>query len=41
MDSASLELVIGNEPPVVAVNVATTNKTFYTPGTPIAYSASR
>ena len=37
-DSASLEIVIGNEPPVVAVNVATTNKTFYTPGAPIAYS---
>ena len=37
-DSASLQLVIGNEPPVVAVNVATTNKTFYTPGAPIAYS---
>ena len=37
-DSASLEIVIGNEPPVVAVNVATANKTFYTPGAPIAYS---
>ena len=37
-DSASLMIVIGNEPPVVSVNVATTNKTFYTPGAPIAYS---
>ena len=36
-DSASVELVIGNEPPVVAVNVATANKTFYTPGMPIGY----
>ena len=37
-DSASLQIVIGNEPPVVSVNVTTTNKTFYTPGAPIAYS---
>jgi cytochrome c len=37
-DSASIELVIGNEPPVVSVTVATPNKTFYTPGAPIAYS---
>ena len=38
MDSASVELVIGNEPPAVTVNVATANKTFYTPGMPIGYS---
>jgi cytochrome c len=37
-DSASLQIVIGNEPPVVKVNVETPNKTFYTPGAPIAYS---
>jgi cytochrome c len=38
MDSSSVELVIGNEPPAVSVNVATVNRTFFTPGTPIAYS---
>lgn len=37
-DSASIPLVIGNDPPVVAVNVAGTNKTFFTPGAAIDYS---
>jgi cytochrome c len=36
--TASVDIIAGNEPPVVAVNVAGVNKTFFAPGKPIDYS---
>src|SRR5207253_2824164 len=37
--SKSLRIVAGNAPPVIALNVAGGNQTFYFPGRPIQYTA--
>jgi cytochrome c len=37
-DTASLDIVAGNAPPAVAIDVKSTNRTFFTPGAPITYA---
>ena len=37
-DSATATIIVGNEPPAIAVTVPSANKTFYTPNVPVAYS---
>jgi cytochrome c len=39
-DSRELNIVAGNQPPVVAVNIVQANKSFYFPGQPITYQVS-
>lgn len=38
--TASLDIIAGNDPPAVAINVSGANKSFFTPKTPIQYSVT-
>jgi cytochrome c len=37
-DSASVTVIVGNEPPAIAIDTTGANKTFFKPGAPISYT---
>jgi cytochrome c len=39
-DTASVDVIVGNDPPAIAIDAAGPNKSFYKPGTPVQYSVS-